>query len=161
MLSSNATLEKSDLIRPLSFEALEYFASGLIPVSDRDTNTLRCKFIRLGEIIMVGTTIRFGGIDWITGEPNLIKHVDLVNELNRSKELYVPALALLKTEPQLEGDTLHDAGKAVIMADETTPIELGIIGASFDFGRADETGRQRTLKIAQQLVGSNIRVFAL
>lgn len=161
MLSSNARLTKADLIRPLSPEALEYFASGVIPVSERDKNTLKCKFIRLGETVMIGAAIHYGTNNWTSGEPKFVKHVDLLDELQRTEALYKPASARLQDEPTLGRLPLHDAGMAVILAINAKPIELSVIGSSYDYGRADDNGRQRTVEVAQALVGSETMVIAV
>ncbi|MCA9326889.1 hypothetical protein KC976_04855, partial [Candidatus Saccharibacteria bacterium] len=60
MLKSNMDLVLDDLVRPLSLEALEYFASGEIPLAREFDSTMEPKFIRLGGIMMIGATISFG-----------------------------------------------------------------------------------------------------
>lgn len=161
MLTSNAELEKSDLIRPLSYEALEYFAGNQIPLSSRDNNALKCRFVRLGEAIMIGATIHFGPPDAsLTGDRKTILRADLLDELLHNKKGEV-ATTLLSSEPLREHLKLHDAGFAIISATVNVPVALEITDDRVAFERADAASRQRTVEIAQQLVGANVMVIKL
>lgn len=161
MLSSNESLVHEDLIRPLSLEALQYFASGVIPVAESYETSLFCKFIRLGDAMMLGAAIDFGEEDW-RGKKRSIQHVNLLEFLELDGETYAIAGAAAASEPFTRGGrypgVFSDGGFATIRANGSTPTKLVLGGESYDYGRADEAGRQRSGEVAQLLVGDAITV---
>lgn len=163
MLTSNESLEYTDLIRPLSLEALEYFASGNIPVAVSYDSPLRCKFIRYGEAMMIGSVIDFGKPDY-RGRQASILHVNLFEMLQMNDEAFSAAQAVAEAEPFSTGGRyegiFNDGGYIRIGKNDSTPTSLVLYRDSFDFGRADAAGRQRSVEIAQQLVGNTITVSA-
>lgn len=163
MLTSNETLEYTDLIRPLSLDALKYFASGEIPVAVDYESPLRCKFIRYGEAMIIGATIDFGKTN-SRGKKRSILHADLFEEIRMDEELFNAARSAAEAEPVTTGGShqgiFNDGGYATIGVDGRTPVTLMLHRDSFDFGRADAAGRQRSLEFAQQLVGDTITVTA-
>lgn len=159
IMVSNETLTPADLIRPLSPEALEYFANGSIPVLDHEL-PLNGKFIRLGEIILVGTTIHYGRLDSMGRRPSLL-HRDMLDYLLENDEALGLPLVDPGSEPQIEG-VLHDAGTTRIRVDEDShPVSLLLSRESFEFGRAGLGGRKRTAEIAQKLVGDKVEVLSI
>lgn len=163
MLKTNEELLVEDLIRPLSLEALEYFASGAIPVAKSYESPLHCKFIRLGGAVMLGSAIDFGKESW-SGQKSSILHRHLLDHLEVDEEAYAIAKAAADKEPFAAGGrykaVFNDGGYAYIRATDTVPSELVLTGASYDFGRADEAGRQRSVEVAQKLVGDTVLVSA-
>ena len=161
MLTSNEALCPSDLIRPLDLTALEYFASGTIPLANSYETVLRGKFIRIGEVIIIGSTIKYGRPD-MAGRSEFLKHWELLEHLqDYEEELYAKAQGP-PVGDQLEGGELSDAGFTLIaVTNSIVPIQLNIDGESRDYGRADAAGRQRTIEIAQGLVGNTVTVVGI
>ncbi|MBP7807263.1 hypothetical protein KA047_02090 [Candidatus Saccharibacteria bacterium] len=163
MLKSNESLDYTDLIRPLSLEAVEYFASGDIPLAASYDSPLLCKFIRYGEVMMIGTAIDFGKPDY-RGRRACILHINLFETLQMNDEAFSAAQAVAEAEPFSTGGTyigvFNDGGYAEIGTDGTSPVSLILRRDSYDFGRADEQGRLRSIEVAQQLVGDTIAVSA-
>lgn len=163
MLTSNETLEYTDLIRPLSLDALKYFASGEIPVAVDYESPLRCKFIRYGEAMMIGAAIEFGTPNF-QGRKSSILHVNLFEILTMDAEMFDAAHTAADAEPFSTGGRyegiFNDGGYVTIGTEGTTPTSLVLRGDSYDFGRADAAGRQRSVEVAQQLVGDTITVTA-
>lgn len=163
MLTNNESLDYTDLIRPLSLEALEYFASGDIPVAVLYDSPLQCKFIRYGETMMIGAAIDFGASDY-RGRQASILHVNLFEILQMDDEAFSAAQAVAEAEPFSTGGryegVFNDGGYVRIGTNDSTPISLVLYRDSFHFGRADEQGRLRSVEVAQQLVGDTIAVSA-
>ncbi len=163
MLTNNESLDYADLIRPLSLEALEYFASGDIPVAVSYDSPLRCKFIRYGEAMIIGAAIDFGKPDY-RGRQASILHVNLFEILLMNDEAFGEAQTAAEAEPFSTGGRhegiFNDGGYATIGTDGTSPVSLVLRRDSYDFGRADEQGRLHSVEIAQQLVGDSITVSA-
>lgn len=158
MLTTNEALTPSDLIRPLSLEALNYFASGAIPLSDNDKNCAIGKFVRVGGLMIIGTTIDYGEPDY-RGRRNSLFHRELLGYIKEHPEL--EELKGNLTDLTTRG-IISDAGSTIIRHDQDlSPTALGIGGYSVDFGEADPAGRQRTIEIAQKLVGDTVTVRAL
>lgn len=161
MLTSNESLDYADLIRPLSLGALEYFASGSIPVARSYGSPLRCKFIRYGEAMMIGAAIDFGTPNYRGRKPSVL-HVNLFETLRMDEEMFDAAHEAGAAEPYTTGGSYEgifsDGGYATISAEGIKPVSLVLSGDSFHFGRADADGRQRSVEVAQQLVGDTITV---
>lgn len=159
MLTSNETLELNDLIRPLNLEAIQYFASGEIPTRSGGQNTLSGKFVRIGNLMCFGTSIRFGRPDRFK-QLNFIRHYNLLDEVALTeRELLVKATEEAFKEPTLHGGGMNDAGQTLIVVDsDLRPCGLEISGESLDYGRNTDAVRERTIEIAQALVGPSIAV---
>jgi hypothetical protein len=158
MPNPNERLTAADLIRPLSAEALIYFASGEVPVANRDIDALSGKFIRVGGVMLIGADIKFGMPDEY-GEPSTLSSPDLVAHLLGDETgLYDSATDTYHGRP-LPGSIVHDAGLTrIIVNSEQRPVELQIFGRSSQYGSASPEGRERTQIVAQANVGQEIAV---
>jgi len=164
MLRSNAELELSDLIRPLSLEALEYFASGVIPSAEGKSyqRPTSGKFIRIGGVMLIGTTMDYGlpggGED---GERKFLLHINMLQHLRHNETELFATVRDLELDNHICKGVMSDAGSSFIRVDaDEKPYELILGSNSYDFGRADEAGRAQTIEIAQQLVGPAVHVRA-
>ena len=154
----NESLTIADLVRPLSLEAIQYFASNDIPVVKEHDTSRYGKFIRIGEVMLIGSIIDYGKPNG-HGTYKDIKHVDILTYLiEHAPELYrearkTPANELTPKNP------LSDAGYTWIGVDaDNNPTSLRLSQDSYDYGRAKEAGRQASIEIAQKLVGDSIVV---
>lgn len=154
---TNKQLDITDLARPLSLEAVVFFASDELPKAKEHDTARFGKFVRLGEAMVIGATMSHGTPDH-RGDLSTVFHWQLIRFLHDDPELHQRAEATYNDEPHLRGG-LTDAGRTFIKVDETgAPVELSLGGNSFDFGRADAAGREKTLQVAQALVGDTVRV---
>lgn len=155
-LLSNLTLEADDLIRPLSLDAVIYFASGEIPLAEDDKHTLTGKFIRIGNLMLIGTTIRFGKSD-MHGDKDFIRHFYFFEYLERHEDAFTGREVDAISKP-ICGGLINDAGSSRIVVHADKPAGLMLYGSSGDFGKANEVGRLRTYEVAQLLVGESVYV---
>lgn len=159
-------LQTGDLVREVSPESLQYFADmELSPQWSNKDLALNGKFVRLGEVVLVGSTMHYGKRDPFTSERPSLMHMDMVEyALNGMEDEVVDRI--VATAPR-NGDYLRkwpivDAGATHIIVDEERTVTEFIMRArSFHFGRADVTGRQKSINIAQQAVGPDIQVVNL
>lgn len=154
-----------DLVQELSPDALRYYSEMVL--SDEwapHDNALRGKFVRLGEIILIGAAIEYGPADHY-GDRRHIKHIDMLWHGMRGMGQGVQD-RICETAPK-EGNYLNrkwplvDAGRSRIQIDcAGQPRGLVLDDRSFDYGRPDPTARQRTGEIAQLVLGANFHVAA-
>jgi hypothetical protein len=157
-------VEVSDLVRELSPDAIRYFAE--MELSDEwstDETALSGKFVRLGEIILLGTTIEFGPV--YRGHRNSLIHMNMLGHgFNGMGEDIVERIKAGAPEDAeyLKGRwPLVDAGGSIIRTyKDGQPVNLSLYGNSYDFGRGTEQVRQRTGEIAQSVLGTDFTVSA-
>jgi hypothetical protein len=155
---TNEQLDMTDLARPLSLEAIQFFASDVLPKAKKFDSSRRGKFVRIGGAMVIGTTMDYGTRDYL-GDLQFIKHWQLGELLRTIPDLDELARATIDDEPQIGGG-LTDAGASLVTIRDGVPVQLELYGSSYDFGWADEAGRARTIEIAQALVGDTISVIA-
>lgn len=157
---ANQHIETKDLIRPLSLEAIRYFSSEEeLPLEGPSYERRTAKFVRLGQVMLVGLTVPHGP-SLFDGRQKVILHLDLFGTMvNEGLHQSVPDDDL-EAEPFLRGGVdLHDAGYISIASRQDTLV-LNLSRESYDFGRADEMGRQRSVEVAQKLVSDSVRVMS-
>src|SRR3989344_8952411 len=147
-----------DLVRELSPDALSYFAS--MELSDEwpsYENTLSGKFVRLGEVILLGAAIDYGEIH--RGQRYSLLHLDIME--HGSYGMGEDIAARIKTTAPQNGIYLKehwplvDAGWSRIAVDKNgQPIGLKLSDGSYDFGQPVEAIRQKTSEIAQEVLGA-------
>ncbi len=153
-----------DLVRELSPEALQYFAQ--LELSDEwpsYESVLSGKFVRLGEVLLLGCTISHGKPDY-RGSRHSIKHIDL---LDRGFMLGDEVVEKIEATAPKEGEYLKghwplmDAGwSRIYTGSDGLPRGLKLDDRSYDFGQASEAIRHATGEIAQRILGSEIAVTA-
>ncbi len=157
-------VESTDLIRVVSPESLQYFAS--IELSndwEPGESALRCKFVRLGEVIVLGATIDYGKESW-DGRRNSLVHLDLMWHALTGRLGDDVKRQIEETAPE-DGKYLKDkwpvtdAGRSWISINASKwPTGLDLYADSYDLGRGDDNARQRTVEIAQGVLGPVIQV---
>lgn len=160
---------KQDLIRELSDEALDYYATIRLgegwPSYERATI---CKFVRLGAVIFLGSAIDFGKRPPMhrgrEGKRDSLYHRDIAHFVLSQEpieKVQTIANTLASDERVLGYQFMVDAGYAGIGVDNDKTVKsLLFSGDSFDFGRADSNGRQRTLAIARSAISASTEVFS-
>ncbi|HSW78634.1 MAG TPA: hypothetical protein VLF88_01270 [Candidatus Babeliales bacterium] len=152
-----------DLVRVLSPEGLDYFAQTKLSAEwPPYKNLLDGKFVRLGEVILLGADIDFGPDHFRFGRTHL-QHEALLwhgfrgmgEDLQQRIKRTAP-----KDDTYLEDRwPLVDAGHSeIVLSPEARPIGLELTGSSHDYGRPDEATRQKTGELAQMVLGQNISV---
>lgn len=154
---TNEELDISDLARPLSLEAVIYFASDCLPKAKGYESSRHGKFVRIGSVMVIGATLDHGKPDF-RGRLHFLQHWQLGNFLRADEELAKVAEATVTDEPQIGGGLTDAGGTYIVASKEGVPTELWLSGNSFDFGRADEAGREKTIEVAQALVSDIITV---
>ncbi|HEY1645828.1 MAG TPA: hypothetical protein VGF75_05665 [Candidatus Saccharimonadales bacterium] len=155
-------VQLGNLVRELSPDALKYFSNmALSKKWPNNENPRYGKFVRLGEVILLGSTVEYGDEDWL-GQKQSVKHIDLIHhgyrtlseDMTRRIEETLPedAVYLKDTLP------LIDAGQFYIELNNCLPFILNLRGGSYEFGRPDEATRQRTGAISQTILGSEFVV---
>jgi hypothetical protein len=156
------SVTKKDMIRELSPEALSYFASIELGNDwNKYDKATSGKFVRLGEIIFLGSRINYGSVDY-DGQRKNLKHWEIMrfamSDIGPVRRAEIEDSAASMTTLKETG-LMVDAGMSDIFVDnEGQPVELIFWRKSYDFGRADEAGRQRTAEIARATLGETILV---
>lgn len=163
----------SDFVREVSLEAIDFYAKGLsglyMPESDEryfnSRERLMGKFGRFmvertpedeetvsKNVLLMGTTATLGPRGSSYGQ---LRHSLIKNAL---RNMIWEGIDGLPKEGKLQVKIL-DYGHTCIVVDEgNNPETLLVSGSSFDFGRADEAGRQRTCELFSELLGGSIKV---
>ncbi len=129
----------------------------------RGSNPLRGKFVRLGEVILLGTTIDYGPAEWFSEKRRYLKHVDMAWHGNCGMGDAVTA-RIRETAPEDEiylrkKWPLVDAGESLIRLDTAgSPYSLTLNEDSTDFGRPDKVTRQKTGELARVALGPDFIV---
>lgn len=162
------TVTEQDLIRELSPATLDYFAGITLgegwPSYERATT---CKFVRLGAVIFLGSAISFGECPPAhrgrEGKRAKLFHRDIAFfALSQEPIEKVQAIADTMTDGErvLGYQFMVDAGYAAINTDDNDAVKSLVLGGdSFDFGRADIDGRDKTLALARAVVGNGVEVI--
>jgi hypothetical protein len=151
MASIEESVKVGDIVRELSLDTLTYL-SGL--------RLLRGKFVRLGELIVVGPE----GIEVEIGPfRGRLTHHDLMAHGRHSMGEEF-ANRIEATKPKNggylhEGWSLVDAGHFLIKVySNGGPEQLTLSGESIDYGRPGELIRQTTGELAQSALGPDVLV---
>ncbi len=143
---------------------LRYFSE--MELSDdwpSDETALGGKFVRLGEIILLGATVDYGPIDQYRGKRSYLKHIDML--WHGFQDMGDDVTNRIRQTAPKDGEYLQrkwplvDAGYSRIRVDgDGQPHELVLDNRSFDYGRPDEPVRQRTGEIAQLVLGTDFLI---
>lgn len=152
-----------DLVRELTPESLDYFAN--LELSDEwksYESTLEGKFVRLGDVILLGATIDFGPLDYRKMRSQLTHDMMTNHGLNGiGDEISARVLETAVDDQEYLRNhwPLVDAGKSAIHTDnEGDVIGLTLDNRSIDYGKATDTIRETTGALARELLGSSITV---
>lgn len=158
-------VQRDDLIRELSPEAVEYFTSIRLGDDwdrvDRVYDSL--KFVRLGvgeaAKIVLGAAIKYGPEEHIGNRVTRksVRHRDLLDfTLEQMSQDEMDAIrstvngrAILRED---RSGLLLDAGRLMILSDGPEPPDVLLYEKSLDFDRADPAGREETCALVQTLL---------
>lgn len=145
-LESRDSVVLADLIRPLSTEAIQYFADTRLEGPGWHPNDSHYfqlgKFVRLGSQIYLGSTVDYGPNYFSLKHWQIIEYAETQQESTQERQSAV-------TPPE-------DAGHFRILP--VNGYRLVLDGLSADFGRADEDGRRLTIHIARSILADQVEV---
>lgn len=159
------TTGKADLIRELSLESVQYFAGLELNPGDwaKHETPLDGKFVRFGEVIVLGATMDYGPLLTYVNRRKSLNHIDICQHVFRGMGEEIVE-RIKSTTPNdascLKGtDYLLDAGYTSIKTWGGKPYVIVINDESVDFGRGDESARQKTWELAEAALAPYITVF--
>lgn len=154
---------EKDLIRPLSYEALEYYA-GVELGDDWDTKSgmKRGKFVLLGAQLFLGSTIEYGKPK--NGKYKWLRHFEIRNfALDAMSPTEVETLkgyAESIESRKIDNHVMLDAGfYSIGINADTIPMTLELSGNSKEFGCANPEGRRLTGELASDAIGQSVEVY--
>lgn len=153
---------EADLIRPLSVEAVIYFADTVLfgrGWEKNDTKKFQTgKFVRMGDEIFLGSSVEYGSQYRRLGHVHIAHYALGYLGYARCEQMRNEIAGRTYDATVLDATGLMlDAGSFMVDNQEHSLLYLN--GSSADFGRADAEGRRMTEERARFMLGNEVRLI--